>query len=327
MFTLFTFSMLTARRLVSACAAATVLMGAGGCASLNPRDPLEGYNRVVHSFNDKIDTYALKPIAEGYRTVVPSIVRAGVRNFFGNLNDVWIGVNNMLQGKVAEALSDWMRFAINSTFGLAGLIDVASDTRLEKHNEDFGQTLGWWGVPPGPYFVVPFLGPSTVRDAAALPANLTASSYARHQVFSGVSEQYETRTVNGGWALEIVNARAGALDATNLISGAALDPYSFTRDAFLQRRQSLIYDGSPPASKYDDEDDDDKPQAPPKPGAALDGATPDRLPAVTSFADTLPDLTPSAIDAAVGAPPGSNVNDADVPALTAAGSQTDKEHE
>ena len=125
--------------------------------------------RGASSSTTSIDTYALKPIAEGYRTVVPSIVRAGVRNFFANLNDVWIGVNNLLQGKVDRALSDWMRFAINSTFGLAGLIDVASDTRLEKHNEDFGQTLGWWGVPPGPYFVVPFLGPSTVRDARRAP--------------------------------------------------------------------------------------------------------------------------------------------------------------
>lgn len=144
---------------------------ASGCASTprNPDDPLEGYNRAMFTFNEKVDKAVLKPVAEAYDYVTPKPVKIGVGNFFSNLADPWIGLNNLLQGKPAEALSDWMRFMVNTVFGFAGLLDIASEAQLPKHDEDFGQTLAVWGVGEGPYFVVPFFGPRTVRDAAVLP--------------------------------------------------------------------------------------------------------------------------------------------------------------
>ena len=151
-----------------------VLLGAlgalGGCATTggNPDDPLEGYNRAMFSFNDSVDKAVIKPVATGYKKVMPEVARTGVTNFFSNLGDVWIGVNNVLQGKVGPGVSDFGRFAINTTVGIFGLFDVASDAGLEKHNEDFGQTLGRWGVGTGAYVVLPILGPSDVRDGFSL---------------------------------------------------------------------------------------------------------------------------------------------------------------
>jgi phospholipid-binding lipoprotein MlaA len=185
----------------------------------------------MFTFNDKVDQYALKPVATVYKRAVPSFVQTGVYNFFGNLGDVWTAVNNLLQGRVADGVSDAMRFTINSTFGLAGLIDISSDAGLPKHNQDFGATLGVWGVQSGPYVVLPLLGPSTVRDSAALPAD-----------FAGNPWTYVTpdATRYFGTALRIVDLRAGLLDASNLIEDAALDRYEFIRDAYLQRRAGKI---------------------------------------------------------------------------------------
>ncbi|HHJ19914.1 MAG TPA: VacJ family lipoprotein, partial [Gammaproteobacteria bacterium] len=155
----------------------TVLLGLllilSGCATIpqgqrHPADPWEGYNRAIFKFNDKLDQIVLKPVAKGYQKVTPDIVETGVSNFFSNLFDVGVSLNNLLQGKPRRAGSDLMRFVMNSTFGIAGLFDVASSAGLEKHNEDFGQTLATWGVPSGPYFMLPFLGPSTIRDTGAL---------------------------------------------------------------------------------------------------------------------------------------------------------------
>ena len=238
-------------------------VGASGCASThpyNPRDPLQTYNRAMFDFNDRLDTYVVKPIAEGYRFVLPGIVRTGVGNFFGNLEDVWIGANNLMQGKIGEGLGDWMRFAINSTFGLAGILDVASEAQLQKNNEDFGQTLGRWGVGSGPYFVLPFLGPSTIRDTAALPMDYVASNFMRGRLANAINKSSSTGILTTAWALNLVNTRANLLDASNLLSQAALDRYSFTRDAFLQRRRNLVYDGNPP--KVKDEDDEARLPAP-----------------------------------------------------------------
>ena len=214
--------------ILSGCATTSTTSTSG---AQNPVDPFEKFNRTMFTFNDRVDQYALKPVATVYKRAVPSFVQTGVYNFFGNLGDVWTAVNNLLQGRVADGVSDAMRFTINSTFGLAGLIDISSDAGLPKHNQDFGATLGVWGVQSGPYVVLPLLGPSTVRDSAALPAD-----------FAGNPWTYVTpdATRYFGAALRIVDLRAGLLDASNLIEDAALDRYEFIRDAYLQRRAGKI---------------------------------------------------------------------------------------
>lgn len=203
-----------------------------GCAtSTNPRDPFEGFNRAMFNFNDALDEHALKPVATAYQENLPSVVQTGIGNFFGNIGDIWTAVNNLLQGKVADGASDFMRVAINSTFGLLGLIDIGSDVGLQKHKQDFGATLGVWGVGSGPYVVLPFFGPTTMRDAAALPID-----------YSGDLWQNATpiKLRNTGSVLRVVDKRAVLLDASNLLEDAALDRYEFVRDAYLQRRASQI---------------------------------------------------------------------------------------
>ena len=208
---------------VSACATGT-----------NPRDPLEGYNRAMFKFNDTVDQVALKPVATAYKKVTPSFVQTGVGNFFGNLSDVWSAVNNLLQGKGEAGLQDVVRVSMNSTFGIFGLIDIASQAGVPKHNEDFGQTLGWYGVQPGPYVMLPLLGPSTVRDTAALPLDITGDPW-RYKDPAYVR--------NIGTVTRVVDKRAALLDATNLMEAAALDRYEFIRDGFLQARESKVFDG------------------------------------------------------------------------------------
>ena len=214
----------------------------GGCAtSSNPRDPLEPVNRAIYSFNDGFDRVIAKPVAEGYRNVIPGLIRTGISNFFSNLGDLWIAANNLLQGKVNDAANDFGRVVINTSIGLLGLIDVASDAGLEKHNEDFGQTLGRWGLASGPYVVLPFLGPSTVRDALSHGLVDTQADF--------VVQADHVPTRNTLFFIRGVDTRANLLDASRVLEEAALDKYNFTRDAFLQRRQSLIYDGKPPREK------------------------------------------------------------------------------
>ena len=238
-----------------------------GCAGPNPRDPYEGYNRAMFKFNDTVDEYALKPAATAYRNVLPSFVQTGVNNFFSNLGDAWTTINDVMQGKGQQGLSDLSRFALNSTVGILGLFDVASDAGLPKHKEDFGQTLGTWGVGSGPYLVLPLLGPSTVRDTAALPLDIKGDIW-------GYKEPVYLR--NTGIAIRTVDIRANLLDASSLLEDAALDRYEFIRDGFLQRRESLIYDGeSGPKGKKSDDDDykpDPGPEAKPdaKPEAKPD---------------------------------------------------------
>ena len=217
-------------------AVVSLAVALGGCASMsnNPRDPFEGFNRGVFNFNDKVDQVALKPVAQAYRAVVPSVVQTGVGNFFGNLGDVWTGVNNILQGKVGDGVSDFMRFAVNSTIGIVGLLDISSEAGLPKHKEDFGQTLGKWGVASGPYVVLPLLGSSTIRDTAALPLDFKGDLWSYKDPVS---------LRNTGTGIRLIDARASVLDASDLIESAALDRYSFIRDAYLQRRESRINDG------------------------------------------------------------------------------------
>lgn len=211
-----------------------------GCATgpnANPRDPLEPFNRGVYQFNDALDRAVIKPVATAYRDVLPSPVRTGVNNFFNNLQDAWSFVNNSLQLKGEAAGNSLVRFGVNTFLGFGGVLDIASEMQIERHTEDFGQTLGYWGVGAGPYLVLPLLGPSTVRDTAALPVD------AQGNLVSGVSD---VPTRNSLTTLNLLNRRSRLLDATSMLEQVALDPYTFTRDAFLQRRQNDVYDGYPP---------------------------------------------------------------------------------
>lgn len=228
------------------CAALLLVGSLAGCATLgdNPRDPLEPLNRAMFSFNDAIDEAVTKPVAKGYRAVIPGFVRSGVSNFFSNVEDVWICVNDLLQGKFQRGLDDFGRVLFNSTFGIAGLFDFASDVGLRKNNEDFGQTLGRWGVGGGPYLVLPILGPSTVRDGLAFLVDTQADLVWRID---------DVPARNSAVGVRFVGRRAELLDATSIIEQAALDKYAFVREAWLQRRRNLVYDGDPPREK-DDED-------------------------------------------------------------------------
>ncbi len=210
-----------------------------GCAtSGNPRDPLESVNRAVFNFNDGFDRAVAKPLAEGYRAAMPSFARTAVTNFFSNLEDLWIALNDLLQGKPRKAADDLARALINTTIGILGLFDVASDLGIEKRNEDFGQTLGRWGVASGPYLVLPFLGSSTLRDALSYGFVDVKGDLVRQH--SDVAER------NTAFVLRAINLRANLLDASRIVEEAALDKYTFMRDAYLQRRQNLVYDGNPP---------------------------------------------------------------------------------
>jgi phospholipid-binding lipoprotein MlaA len=217
-----------------------------GCASTganqgaNENDPLEGFNRAMFSFNDTVDEAVLKPVATTYQDVTPSFVQTGIGNFFGNIGDVWTMVNNFLQGKVENGLNDFMRVAVNTTFGFGGVLDIASEAGIQKHKEDFGQTLGTWGVGSGPYVVLPLFGPSTVRDTAALPVDIYGDLWT-------YTTPVDVR--NTGAVIRLVDQRAQALNATNLLEDVALDRYTFVRGAYLQRRESLIHDGASQNSK------------------------------------------------------------------------------
>ena len=218
---------------------ALLLTGAAGCATTasDSRDPFEGFNRAIYSFNDGFDQAIGRPVATLYRDLLPSPVRTGVRNFFANIADLWIGANNLLQGKPADAVTDWARFAFNSSFGILGLIDIASDMGIEKHDEDFGQTFGRWGVDDGAYLVWPFLGSSSVRDSVGLIFDVILDPVLQHD---------PVRVRNAMTLLRATSKRADLLDASRILEEAALDKYIFQRDAYLQRRRSLVHDGNPP---------------------------------------------------------------------------------
>lgn len=233
------------------CAALLLAGSLAGCATSggNPADPLERVNRQVFAFNDLADKAVLTPVAKGYRAVLPGFVRTGVSNFFSNLEDVWVSVNDVLQGKFQEGLEDFTRVLFNSTFGIAGIFDFASDAGLPKHNEDFGQTLGVWGITSGPYLVLPFFGPSTFRDGFGFLVD------ARADLVYRLVDDVPLR--NSLYATRAISNRTNLLDASSVLEQAALDRYAFVRDAWLQRRRNLLYDGNPPRVR--DEYDDDEP--------------------------------------------------------------------
>lgn len=220
-----------------------------GCASTNASkaDPFEGINRATYAFNDVVDENLLKPVAKGYQKVTPEFFRAGVSNLFTNIGDVATAINNLLQGKGGDAASDAGRFFVNSTLGVLGLFDVATPMGLEKHDEDFGQTLGKWGINSGPFLMLPLMGPSTLRDAVSRPVD----SYAGY--FRYVDHIPSRNTAFG---VEIIDLRAHLLGASSTLDTAALDKYQFIRDAYLQRRLRNVYDGKAPQEKLDQLEDD-----------------------------------------------------------------------
>jgi len=213
---------------------AAVLMT--GCATVpsdgsTVNDPYEHVNRKIFEFNDAVDTVAIKPVAKVYSAVTPSFIQTGITNFFGNIGDAWTMVNDFLQGNVESGVSDLARVSLNTVFGLGGMVDFATAASIPKHNEDFGKTLGVWGFPDGPYVVLPFFGPSTVRDAIGTPVDFYGDLW---------GYTYPVYARNAGSVVRLANKRAGLLDASSLLDDAALDKYIFTRDGFLQRRASQI---------------------------------------------------------------------------------------
>jgi len=251
-----------------------------GCATVqNPtkEDPLEGFNRTIFTFNDTVDQYAVKPVAKGYVFVTPQPVRDSVTNFFSNIGDVYIAANNLLQLKITDGVEDIMRIVINTIFGVGGLFDVATLAKLPKHDNDFGLTLGHYGVPAGPYLVLPLFGPSTVRDGVGMVGNyfINPLTYVKPDSVS--------------WALygvNLINTRANLLGASDVLEGAALDKYSFVRNAYLQRRRYLLSAGGgastnlpdygaeeAPLPKYEDTDDGAAPATKPAPASAPEAAS------------------------------------------------------
>jgi phospholipid-binding lipoprotein MlaA len=226
------------------------VLALSGCAATSgvktPQDPFESMNRSIYKFNDALDRAVLKPVAKGYEVVVPKVGRTMVSNFFSHLDDVVVTVNDVLQLKLRQAVSDFGRVFINTTIGVLGLIDAASATGYEKHNEDFGQTLGYWGIGTGPFLMLPLLGPSNFRDGIGLYID---------SVYSPVGFYKNVRVRNQSYILKGISIRAGLLDSENILDTAQVDPYAFLRDAYLQRRQSLVYDGHPPRPKYYEEDE------------------------------------------------------------------------
>jgi len=224
--------------------AALSLALVSGCATTNgdERDPFEGFNRGVYRFNETFDEVLARPAARTYVKVLHQEIRARIGNFFSNLADPFIGVNNFLQGKLEDGVNDWARFAFNSTFGLLGIHDVASDMGLEKHDEDFGQTFGRWGAGPGPYLILPLLGSSTLRDGVGTGLDIWLDP---------MGDIRPINLRNSLIVLRATNLRADLLEASRILEEAALDKYVFQRDAYLQRRRSLIYDGRPPREKFE----------------------------------------------------------------------------
>jgi len=215
----------------------------------NPIDPWESFNRKVFAFNDALDEAILKPVAVAYRDNVPELIRRGVDNVLGNIGDAWSAVNHLLQGKLEASLNMGTRFFVNTFVGLGGLLDPATEMRLVRRSEDFGQTLGRWGVGPGPYVVWPLFGPRTVRDSFGTlvdlpfePSRLPPTEAGRYAIS----------------ALAVLNTRTNLLSASDLLNQVALDRYILLRDVYLQRRQDAVYDGAPPMETFDDEPDDDK---------------------------------------------------------------------
>lgn len=235
-------------RTISRCLVVASLLLSTACATVevpNPDDPFESYNRTMYNINDKIDTYAIKPIAKGYKAITPGAVDTGVSNFFSNIGDVVVLVNDIFQLKFHQAASDLTRIVFNTFIGLGGLIDVSTEFGLPKHNEDFGQTLGYWGVGSGPYLVLPIIGSSNIRDSAGFVVD--TAEFDPLQNIPDKSERYNAI------GLKYIDLRADLINASNIIDETAIDRYAYTRDAWKQHRKNLVYDGHPPQQQTDQE--------------------------------------------------------------------------
>ncbi len=250
---------------VATLAVSLALMACAGPGG-HPKDPLEPLNRATFRFNDAADQYVMRPVAQVYDQA-PLPLKVGVGNFFGNIGDLWIGVNNLLQGKFVDGVSDGGRFLINSTVGLLGVFDIATEIGLEKHDEDLGQTLGVWGVGDGPYIVLPFLGSSNLRDSVGLYVDLSADP---------VWQVKEVATRNSLSGLRFTNRRAALLGADTTADQAALDKYGYMRSFYMQYRVNQIYDGQPPRMKDPDDDEAGADDAVPSPVPAASPASPDK---------------------------------------------------
>ena len=238
---------------------AVALTGCAASRANNPADPLEPINRGIYKFNDTVDKAVVKPVAKGYQAVMPTFAKSMISNFFSNLDDIDVTANDLLQFKLAQGFSDGMRFLVNSTIGVFGLIDVASAGDLKKHNQDFGLTLGKWGIGNGPYLVLPILGPSTLRDTVGLYGDGYASP---------IYQLNDMRTRNQSYLLRGLDRRAQFLNQEKVLDQAMIDPYQFIRDGYLLRRRSQIYDGNPPRPNYNYDDDQGDENSPPSPAAS-----------------------------------------------------------
>lgn len=235
--------------IIAYCLLCITFLLSSGCATIegppNPDDPYESFNRNMFAFNENVDKYAFKPVAKGYNYVMPNFANKAVTNFFNNIDDIVVFFNQLLQFKFADAAATSARFVYNSTFGLLGLIDFASDMGLPKQEEDFGQTLAVWGIDSGPYLVLPFIGPRTIRDTAGLAVDWTYFD----PIFKRQTLEQSLVTLT----IKYVDIRAGLLKASNILDDTVPDKYAFIRDAWMQRREYLIYDGHPPEEFSEDE--------------------------------------------------------------------------
>ena len=270
------------KRLLAACLAAIALLVTTGCATttapgvqppapVSKEDPWERWNRKVFGFNEAIDKAVIRPVATVYEKVVPQLVRTGVTNFYGNFADAWSAVNNLLQGKLADTAQDVMRVGANTLFGIGGIFDVATELGLDSQREDLGQTLGYWGFKPGPYLVLPILGPSTVRETVALPLD--------RYISPALTFVNDSTTYTLAVTLGLLNDRANLLPTSRMLDDMALDKYVFVRDAYLQRRRSLVYDGNEPQSEEESFEADPVPPpaaaSAPVPAASASAPTPE----------------------------------------------------
>jgi len=280
--------------------ATLALAAVAGCATApqgvdrhtaGPKDPYEPFNRKVFAFNDTLDTYALKPVATAYTKVVPSPIRTGVHNFFGNFSDAWSAVNQLLQGKPADAGSMTLRVLTNTTIGIGGLFDPATSLGLERKSEDLGQTLGVWGLEPGPYLVLPLFGSSDIRDAIALPAD----TYVSPSLL--VAPKYWKEVAID--AVGVIDTRAGLLGASQMLDELAFDRYTFMRDAYITRRRSLVYDGNPPELPDEDSGEDDSKSAPAPAGNGAQSGVKPALPAAPAASSAASGAQSSAAEGGV----------------------------
>ncbi|CAD6543412.1 hypothetical protein LMG28727_04157 [Paraburkholderia kirstenboschensis] len=300
------------RTTVLALAATGLISGCATGPDRKPGDPFEPMNRAVFNFNDGLDRYVAVPVAKGYQKVTPQPLRTAVSNFFSNLGDLTNAANALLQLKITDATEDLVRFAFNSTFGLGGLLDWATPAGLPKHHQDFGLTLGHWGIPSGPYLVLPLFGPSTVRDSMGLVVDVKFNPL----------NYMEPAVRNPLYVLQFVSVRSDLLGATDLLQQAALDKYSFVRDAYTQQRRARLRgtgDNAAPLPEYEDQDDSGGATIPAKGAAAGAPAT---LPNYADPGDTA-DTPDAASGAATGAPAGapnySDPGESPAPASGAAG--------